>query len=41
MMEQIERTGVHTPWAFYRPPSKTDSKDYVFDNGNVQRRMHR
>jgi hypothetical protein len=41
MMDQIERTGVHTLRAFHRPSSKTDSKDYVYDNGNVQRGMHR
>lgn len=37
IMDILESRGVHSPYAFYRSPIKTDSPDYVFDNGNVRK----
>ena len=38
MMDCLDQLKVQHPYGFYREPTKTDSPDYVFDNGNVVRR---
>lgn len=35
MMDILTNIGLKPPYAFYHSPIKTDSPDYVFDNGNV------
>lgn len=37
MMDILENRGVHSPYAFFRSPIKSDSHEYVFDNGNVRK----
>ena len=36
MMNYLSFLGVEPPYRFYRGETKTDSREYVFDNGNIE-----